>query len=525
MRLTSRNRLSFFLIGAATIALSSSALGQAMDARAEALERRAMDEDYLATDFAAAEKKLNEALKLCAKNACSSAVAARIELSLGIVFGGQGKVAEARERFIAGLTKDPTVELDEDLATAELKAAFEQARSEILDVLDIDEEVVLEEIAHSPPREQETHAPLPIFLMVPDDVDASRVQLRYRSPGAADFKTMRLAKLEIGYGSHVPCEELRSEGVFTYYIQVLDSTGAVVMTAGTMAQPFRVRIREELTGDPPHLPGQPPPALCVKKEKAKPAVDETIYPPCDSDRDCAEGMFCSSRSRCEEGVGFEDIEDESPFAQAKKSWVSVSFAADIAYASGTDVCTQDSQRNNYFACFQSSGEPYVGNPILGRANDIQGGFALATMRAMLGYDHLVHPNVTVGGRIGYAFNGSPDDFLPVHVDARVAFYFGKDSFSRAGVRPFVFASGGLMQVDTLVAVEAWELTDECQTPGGCKVELDAWRRAGNAFAALGVGAQYAVTKAQALVLSVRGAYLFPAGAAVITPEIGFATGF
>lgn len=485
-----------------------------------------MDNDYLALDFPAAEKKLKDALKLCGTKDCSPALRAQIHISLGIVLGGQDKLDEAKAGFTAGLEIDPTAEIDEDLATPELKLAFEQAKNDILGELEIEEEIVLEEIAHTPPAEQAIHTPLPIFVMVPDSVDASRVQVRYRAPGADDYKSMTLSELDMGYGGNIPCRELREEGVLVYYVQVLDSTGAVVMTAGTLAQPYRVRIREELAGDPPHLPGQAPPEACIKPKPkvAPPPEEETIYPPCDSNRDCAEGMFCNARHRCEEGFG--DDEDGDAFSRAKKSWITVSFAADIAHTSGTDVCTLESQQNDFFACYQASGEAYREIPVVGRAGEIQPGFAMATMRALVGYDHLIHPNVTIGGRLGYAFNGGPDGFLPIHADARLTYYIGNDPFSRAGVRPFVFLVGGLMQVDSKVPVEVWEQDADCSRPAGCtKVELDAYRQSGNVFAGVGLGAQYAVTPAHALVLSARGEMLFPASGFVITPEIGFATGF
>lgn len=526
MRLISHFLAASFLAGA-TLALPSAASAQARDAEAQGLVRSAMDVDYLALDFAAAERKLDQALKLCSNRGCSPAVLAQIHVSLGIVQGGQGKNDEAKAAFVAGIGIDPTVELDQDLATPELAAVFEEAKEEVFGSLEIEEEVVLEEIAHTPPAEQALHTPLPIFVMVPDDIGASRVQLRYRVPGASDYRAMNLPKLDIGFGGEIPCAQIKDEGTLFYYVQVFDSTGAVVMTAGTRAQPFRVRIRQEIQGDPPHLPGQPPPEACRKprpKVEPPPSYGETIFPPCDSDRDCEEGMFCNAESRCEMRWD-DDEEQDDDGTEAKKSWVTIAFAPDIAHVSGVDVCTQESQRDNYFACYQTSGERYTGEPILGRANDIQSGFALATMRALVGYDHLVHPNVTVGGRLGFAFNGSPDDFLPLHADARVAYFIGTKPFERAGVRPYVFLAGGLMQVDTVIPVEVWEEGGSCTRPGGCKSDLDAWKRAGNVFAALGLGAQYAVTPVHALNLSIRGNMLFPASATVITPEIGFTTGF
>ena len=527
MRLTS-HFLAATLFAGTCFTFSLAATGQARDAEAQRLERTAMEADYLALDFASAEKKLNQALKLCANSGCSPAVHAKIHISLGIVLGGQGRNDAAKASFITGLNIDPTAEIDTDLATPELKVLFDAAKAELLDSLEVEEEVVLEEIAHTPPTESALHTPLPIFIMVPDDVDAHRVQLRYRAPGATDYKALNLSKLDIGYGGEIPCAELKDEGTLFYYVQVLDSTGAVVMTAGTRAQPFRVRIRGQIEGAPPSLPGQPPPQACAKpKSKAGEAsdADKTIYPPCDSDRDCEEGMFCNREHRCEMRWDDEEEEEADPFETAKKSWVTVSFAMDIAHVSGVDVCTPESQRDSYYACYLSSGERYTGDPIRGRANDIQSGMALATMRALVGYDHLVHPNVTVGARLGYAFNGSPEDFLPIHADVRATYYFGSNPFSRAGVRPYVFLAGGLMQVDATVPVEVWEQTDDCQRPGGCKTELDAWKRAGNVFAGLGLGAQYAITPSLAMNLAVRGNFLFPASAAVISPEIGFTTGF
>ena len=242
MRFTS-HLLAASLFAGALVALPSAASAQARDAEAQGLERSAMDVDYLALDFASAEKKLNRALKLCENRGCSPAVVASLHISLGIVQGGQGRNDDAKASFLTGISIDPTIEIDQDLATPELKVAFDEAKAEVLGSLEIEEEVVLEEIAHTPPAEQALHTPVPIFVLVPDDIGADRVQLRYRPPGASDYKALELPKLDIGYGGEVPCKEVKEEGTLFYYVQVLDSTGAVVMTAGTRAQPFRVRIR------------------------------------------------------------------------------------------------------------------------------------------------------------------------------------------------------------------------------------------------------------------------------------------
>ena len=50
----------FALIAVLVLLVPSTALAQ--DADAKKLQKKAMDEDYLGTDYAAAEKKLNQAI-------------------------------------------------------------------------------------------------------------------------------------------------------------------------------------------------------------------------------------------------------------------------------------------------------------------------------------------------------------------------------------------------------------------------------------------------------------------------------
>ena len=53
-----------------------------------ALYDQAIDEDYLNTDFDAALKKLNKAVKLCKGGRCSKQVLAKVYVGLGTVHGG-----------------------------------------------------------------------------------------------------------------------------------------------------------------------------------------------------------------------------------------------------------------------------------------------------------------------------------------------------------------------------------------------------------------------------------------------------
>lgn len=535
MRSFLRPLSSFVLVGSVVLAFSSPAGAEAKDAAAKKLEQDAMETDYLATSFAKAEKKLDDAIKLCGASNCSPAVSAHLHISRGIVLGGgQNKLDAAKSEFVAALKLDPTVQLDKDLTTPELAFAFQEAKSQAgvaatgsTPAPATDEKT----IAHKPPAEQAIDTPLPIYAELPSGVSATHVQLKYKPPGADDYKSMELPQFGKGYGGAIPCGDLGHEGDLEYYLQALDATDAVVVSGGTRAQPFRVAIRASLLGDAPHLPGQPPPKKCVTV--SKPSPDKAVRPPCESDRECDEGFACNERHQCEPRATDEPPPEEPP-STAKKNWFSVSFGADLSLISGNDVCTEDSQANDHYGCFYGNGQQFHGAPIPGRFDNIKAGVAPSTMRVMLGYDRLFGRNLTIGLRAGYAFGGGPkpdgdaaSSFFPLHIDARVAYYLGKDPFSRIGVRPFAFAVAGMMEVDTKVSVEVHEPGAACGQAADvdCVTKLDAWRRAGNGFVGLGVGAQYAVSPGQALVLDIRGEQLFPAPATVFTPEVGFVTGF
>jgi hypothetical protein len=232
-----------------------------------------------------------------------------------------------------------------------------------------------------------------------------------------------------------------------------------------------------------------------------------------------------------------------------KNWITLSFSPDVAIVSGTDVCTGRSQATSHFYCARADGTQYAGTPTLGNGDEVSTGAALATMRLTLGYERLVHPNVTLGARIGFAFNGANvagGPFLPVHAEGRLGAWLGHDPFGHAGVRPYFVLAGGLEEVDTRVSVQVLEngLVCGAQNPAStaspCTVQspgdnitspeqrlqtLTVYKQSGLGFAALGFGVQFAPAQRVALHLAVRGAATFPSVTAVISPEAGFSVGF
>jgi hypothetical protein len=80
---------AFFVIAVAFIAPRAAAQGKA-EAPAKALQTKAMDEDYLTTEFAKAAEKLDKAIKPCGDDQCGAPLRATLHRDLGVVqIGGQ----------------------------------------------------------------------------------------------------------------------------------------------------------------------------------------------------------------------------------------------------------------------------------------------------------------------------------------------------------------------------------------------------------------------------------------------------
>ena len=106
---------------------------------------------------------------------------------------------------------------------------------------------------------------------------------------------------------------------------------------------------------------------------------------------------------------------------------------------------------------------------------------------------VVIENFSLGVRLGYAFGGGPEvpngsAFLPVHAAGRVGYWFGSEPFGRTGLRPFVFLTGGMAQIDTRVLVTVYEGDDAYVNDQ--RTKLHAWRKAGSAFVGGGVGTSF-----------------------------------
>jgi hypothetical protein len=484
------------------------------DAAALELAKQAIGTDYLGTNFAAAEQKLKKALQLCGASSCSPAVVARIHGYLGLVYVvGLGKGEEGKASFVLALQADPTLALDADLSTPEVEAAFGDAKKTIGGApLPAAPETPPPStvpappasegtLVHTPPAEQAIRTPIPIYAELPEGVSGvTRVEVFYR-PLGGEWKSLPMRRLKKGYGELIPCLDVGGvTGDLKYFIRALDAEGQVVGASGTRSAPLVVPIRNVLQGEPPYLPGSPPPAQCADAA------------------DCPPGL-----PGCPEAKSPDKGPSGAAPAATTSNWVTLSIQQDFLFVgSAMGACGSESD----YVCF-SGDEYYYGIPYSEQGGEISGGGLAATTRILAGYDRVITGGLALGVSVGVALRGGPltpggDSFLPIHAEGRVAYWFGGFA-PRTGPRFFLAASGGVAQVDAKVRVVSY--LDENDFMADKRTEHDAWRKTGTGFASLGGGALWALTPSSGILGELRVMQMFGASGTVLAPQLGYALGF
>jgi hypothetical protein len=522
------------------------------DAAAQRLRDQAIEQDYLATNYAAAEKKLTEALGLCEKTSnCSPFIRARLHCDLAVVELMLRKIDLARTEFATALVEDPNIALDPNLSSTDAQREFaavksgSPAPSSPLAAPPSQSAPSQGGMVHVPPARQAVMTPLPLYAEVPADLGATKLSVRYKPAGARDWKTVLMRPLPslsgpayAGYGVELPCAEVgNGEGELRYFVQAHDANGDLVASGGRSAAPYSVAIVKRLEGEPPHLPNQPPPQACnagPPPTETAPIAEASDCPPgfpgchtarptsCESREDCMSGDECVDRTCRRSG----EIEREY-----KKNWLSFGVQAELLLMPGAqDACIG----NAGYTCFRSdNGSYYSDVPAKGVDDQVLAGFATAPMiRIMVGYDRVVLPNLTVGGRLGYAVSGGgpkrPDhgatgagpSFMPLHVEVRLAYWLGKNVFARKGMRLYGALSGGMSEIDASEAIDVAP-----PGSGNSRINIDAWTKTGLGFAALGPGAMYAFTANGGLVLEAKAIVLFPTSGFALGAQLAYTIGF
>lgn len=475
----------------ASVFASAPARAASPDARARRLEDQAMNHDYLATRFKAAAKKLKRAVKVC-QTGCSTKLLARILRDLATVYiVGLKDDAHGLEAMQNALAADPDMQLDPALTTPDLESAYKAAGGKGKAV----SPVSLAgggELQHEPVTEQRRGTPVPIYVEPTGDINAKRYKLYFRTSDDKPWKSVHMHPAGDGYGANIPCDAVGGDHV-EYYVRAVDDDDSVVASAGSPDKPYRVELVQELYGKTPHLPGSEPPESCS-------------------------------------GGGGGSKGGPSP------AWLSLSLEQDFATISGSDVCSPQSQLEKGFSCFRKDGVQYHGTPLPGRGGHIGGGLAPATTRILLGTDVLLGDHLSVGLRLGYVLRGGGPQsdggkkFFPLHAEARLSYYFSKGGLNAGGLVPFAFAGGGLAQVDVKQSVPVVECPIKQCPPPPNQIDnppgqyLDAWKKSGMSFAALGGGVYWELGHHNGILGELKLMQLFPSSGTAAALDVGYTIG-
>jgi hypothetical protein len=224
-------------------------------------------------------------------------------------------------------------------------------------------------------------------------------------------------------------------------------------------------------------------------------------------------------------------EPEPTTPRVRNNWITLGVQQEfLLYTPISGVCaSEDADGDEYaghpqYSCRDADGI-YDENVYSGAGNEIQGGLGLATTRILIGFDRVFIDRLTVGGRVGYAFGGAPTvvgsgTFNPFHAELRSAFFFGQKPFERMGLRPYASLGVGIGEVDGKVSVDFF--VDQEGYEQGERGQLDAWRKTGIAFGALGFGAGYPIGPLMPT-LELRGLMMFgePAFAVGLAGNIAY----
>lgn len=215
-------------------------------------------------------------------------------------------------------------------------------------------------------------------------------------------------------------------------------------------------------------------------------------------------------------------------------WIGPATQLDTVLLPGGDICGPESQSAARYACFRRDEEQYVGAPA---PQDSLSTLAYGTTRVLLHAERSILPQLSASGRLGIAFGGGPSPakgpaFMPLHMEARLAYWLagGLDSDRPLGL--FGLALGGVAQIDAsrnITVRECQESTPGCQPaqnaqPGGPnpdRQELDAYAKLGQGFAGLGLGISYRFFEGSAAVADLRVLETFPTTGSVFSLSLAY----
>jgi hypothetical protein len=552
-----------------SLSVSRDALAQskANEGAARALAKKAMEEDYLNTDFDKAVDKLNQAVAKCGTDKCGVPLRAQLKRDLSAVQSASGHRDQALASMTEAFKIDAGLQLDANFKTKELEAIYAEAKKAAAGSGPSGPPPA-GDFTHVPATEQQVRTPIPIYVEYTGSETLKRVMAKYKGLGMTEWKSLELKTVGSGFGANTPCADSQV-GDFVYYIQGFNEQNDPVATGGDRNNPYKVTVKTEAVSDPPHLPGEAPPSQCAdkgdcppglpgcKQGATAPVIDTSLKPEGEA---CEEDSECQS-SECKNQKCTAIPEDTSK-PKRKKFWIGVAANFDFNFlgstsdacllnAGGTAVvnsagyyCTQSGAdfpaRNSAGGLENSKIIPTAGIPgtkVPAGGDSVGGGIIPGDIRILLTLDYAVTANMLVGLHAGYVARSYPGSeaahFPPIHLEGRYTYVFGNAPIGQAGIHPMIFAGTGAAEYDASVNLTLYEQPNATGCPnapmgGFCSKTVTAWQTSGPFFLEEAGGARWEFVSGVAGMadLKIVEAIGGSAGFKIVpTPEVAFQIGF
>ncbi|MBP9113883.1 MAG: hypothetical protein KBF88_13815, partial [Polyangiaceae bacterium] len=383
--------------------------------QAKALQKKAMEEDFLSVEFDKALDKLKQASNVCGDTKCPPLLRAQLKRDIGVVLvTGHSDKAKGEKAFVDAIRIDGSVAIDKDYRTPEVDAVFAEAKKK-----SGAGNSVINDFNHTPVPAQFVRTPVPVYVEYTGTDQLVRVIVRYKGFGMNEWKLLELHRISKGWGVSVPCDDV-VQGNLLYFVQGYNAGGEAVALGGDKSNPFKVQIKNgSPDADAPHLPGEDAPAQCAEKQDCPPGF------PCDKSSKKGGGATCEEDSECETGTCKEGS-CTSPSGRTK-IWLGLNVGADLYFLGGEqNVCALETSKDapagtaltplnpTGYYCINSDGKDFpsrddkgVEASGLNKPGAVDGGANLGNVRVMLAFDYAIKENMLLGVRAGYAFNTYP----------------------------------------------------------------------------------------------------------------------
>jgi len=302
-----RWRLSWLVVLVVTFVATPTLADPGTEKAAQALEKKAIEEDSLNVNYPGAIKKLESATKKCGADKCNPQLRASLFRDLGAMQILNGATDEGKANFAQAISLQAAIELDPAYKTPQLEGIWADVKKNGAAAgggapAVAGPQPTGGDFTVTPPSEAQVRTPLPIYVEYGGSEDLARVTIKYKGAGMSDWKSLDLPKLDPGYGALIPCKDAAA-GLMLYFVQGFNDKNDPVATSGSKKQPYSVPVNAQLVGPAPTLPGQDPPAQCEDVAGAGSECPPD-FPGCGkkkgADEDCQKDDECDSGS-CSDG--------------------------------------------------------------------------------------------------------------------------------------------------------------------------------------------------------------------------------